>query len=348
MEIKLQTGRIIGDGHPAYIIAEVGINHNGSFAIAQKLIDIAAFYEIDAIKFQKRTLRDLFTQEHLSQPYNNGHSFGATYGEHKQYLEFSNEQFIQLKQYAQQKKIDFLVSGFDFSGFDFINNILNVPIHKIPSPYVNHYPLLKHVAQYGKPMVLSTGMHSLDEVSDAVKFIKSINDKLVVLQCTSKYPIENSQANLNVMKTYRENFDTLTGYSSHDKGIILPVAAVAMGACVVEKHFTFDRTAKGADHSASVENRGLELIRNYIRTIEAGIGDGKKVIYPEEESMRIKYGISVVAKSDIRRGTILSYDHINYKIPGGGIKPKDIEKYIGKQVKRDIKPDEILYEVDLA
>lgn len=347
MEIKLSTGRLIGDGHPAYIIAEIGINHNGSISIAKRLIEIAAFYEIDAVKFQKRTIDDLYTKSFLDQPYVNMFSFGETYGEHKKNLEFSDEQLLELKEFAGKKHIDFLVSGFDYASFDFINNVIDVPIHKIPSPYVTHYPLLKKVAEYGKPLILSTGMHSMQEVSESVNYIRQFNNQLIVLQCTSSYPIENEQANLRVIPTYRKELGTLAGYSSHDKGIVLPVAAVAMGACVVEKHFTFDRTAKGPDHAASVQSRGLELMHNYIRIIESGAGDGIKILYPEEEKMRIKYGISMVSKTNIPEGALLTPDHFTFKIPGGGISPKYAEKHLGKKVKHDILNDEIIYEKDL-
>lgn len=347
MEIKLKNGRIIGDGHPAYIIAEVGINHNGSISIAKRLIDVAAFYEIDAIKFQKRTINELFTKAHLDQPYVNLNSYGETYGAHKRNLEFSEEQFLELKKHAESKNIDFLVSGFDFSSFEFIEKVLDVSMHKIPSPYVTHYPLLKKVISYGKPIVLSTGMHSMEEVRESVKFITQYTDQIILLQCTSTYPIENNQANLRVMQSYREEFNTLVGYSSHDKGIILPVAAVALGACMVEKHFTFDRTAKGPDHAASVQSRGLELIQNYIRIIEDGMGNGIKCLLPEEENARIKYGISVVAKNKIAKGEILKRSHVTFKIPGGGISPKDIESFYGKKVKHDILKDSIIYEKDL-
>lgn len=347
MKIKLSTGRLIGDDCPAYIIAEIGINHNGSIAIAKKLIDAAAFYEIDAVKFQKRTINELWTKSFLDQPYTHIFSFGETYGEHKRNLEFSEDQFLELKAYAASRNIDFLVSGFDYTGLDFINNVLDVPIHKIPSPYVTHYPFLKKVAEYGKPIILSTGMHTMQEVIEGVNYIKQFNDQLIVLQCTSTYPIENEQADLKVMQTYRKELDTLVGYSSHDKGIILPVAAVVLGACVIEKHFTFDRTAKGPDHAASVQSRGLELIHSYVRIIESGIGDGLKKLYPEEEKMRIKYGISVVSKEYMPKGTILTPEKITFKIPGGGISPKYFEKYIGKSVTRDIPEDEIIFEQDV-
>lgn len=342
MEITLKNGRKIGAGHPAYIIAEVGINHNGNFEIAKKLIDKVAILELDAIKFQKRTINELYTQEFLDSDYTNHNSFGKTYGEHKHNLEFSDEQFFELKAHAEKREVELLVSGFDAKSFDFINNELNVPLHKIPSPYINHFPILEKVAKYNKPILISTGMHNMKEVTEAVNFIKKYNEQIVILQCTSTYPIENHQANLRVIQTYHKEFNTLVGYSSHDKGIILSVAAVALGACVIEKHFTFDRTAKGPDHAASAETRGLELIHNYIRAIEEGFGDGQKIVYDEEKKMRIKYGFSIVSRIDIQEGTRIGKDMITYKIPGNGIPPKEEFKILGKIAKNDIKKDEII------
>ncbi|MBE2281798.1 MAG: N-acetylneuraminate synthase family protein, partial [Ignavibacteriaceae bacterium] len=329
MEINLANGKKIGDGHPSYIIAEVGINHNGDINIAKKLIDKASFLEIDAIKFQKRTLEELYQKKFLDEAYTKHYSFGSTYGDHKRFLEFSDEQLIELHNHAKNRGIDFLLSGFDFSSFDFANFIIDVPVHKIPSPYVNHFPILEHVAKYGKPMILSTGMHSFEEVEEAVNFIRKFNNQLVLLQCTSLYPCENEQVNLNVVKTYREKLNILSGFSSHDKGIILTVASVALGACVVEKHFTFDRTAKGPDHAASVETRGLELIHNYIRTIEAAMGNGQKGLLLEETPQRIKYGLSIYAKTEIPQGTMIEESMICYKIPGGGLSPKHLHILLG-------------------
>lgn len=348
MHITLKNGRKIGDGHPTYIIAEVGINHNGDINIAKKLIDKASYLEIDAIKFQKRTLDELYQKKFLDEVYSKHYSFGLTYGDHKRFLEFSDDQLIELQNHAKNRGIDFLLSGFDFPAFDFANNVIDVPVHKIPSPYITHFPILEHVAKYGKPMILSTGMHSYEEVEEAVKFIQQFNNQLVVLQCTSLYPCENEQVNLNVIKTFRENLDVLSGFSSHDKGIILTVASVALGACVVEKHFTFDRTAKGPDHAASVETRGLELIHNYIRAVEAGMGDGKKILLDQESSQRIKYGFSIFAKTDLSAGTIIDETMIAYKIPGIGISPKFKDKVVGKTLSKDKLKDEIIDLEDLS
>ena len=157
-KIKISGNRFIGKGFPTYIIAEIGINHNGSLDIAKELIEYAAKAGVDAVKFQKRTLNEMYRKDFLSMPYANSNSFGKTYGEHKKYLEFTDAEFLELNNFTNDHKIDFLISGFDFSGFDFINNIIGVPLHKLPSPLVTHPPLLRHIARYQKPIVLSTGI----------------------------------------------------------------------------------------------------------------------------------------------------------------------------------------------
>lgn len=347
MYVELPNGRKIGDHLPCYIIAEAGINHNGSFEIAKKLIDGAVSKGADAIKFQKRNIEDMYLKKYLETPYENNHSFGKTYGEHKEWLEFSDEQFFELKKYALSKGIEFLVSGFDLNGFNFIEYELDVPLHKIPSPYINHYPLLEQVAKYGKPIVLSTGMHDLQEIKDAVNFIRQYNNQIVIMQCVTKYPCEDEEVNLNVLKTFRDELSTLVGYSSHDRGVILSVASVALGACMIEKHFTLDRTMRGPDHAASVEPRGLELIHNYIRVVEKGLGNGIKTILQDEIKQKLKYGISIVAKNKISKDTILTEDLLQFKVPGGGILPKNIKNVIGKRVKKDLEEDTIIYETDI-
>lgn len=347
MEIVLKTGRKIGDNHPAYIMAEVGINHNGSIEIAKKLIDKASIIGIDAVKFQKRTIEEMYRHDFLKMPYLKDNSFGATYGEHKHFLEFSNDQLIELKKYTEERNLDFIVSGFDFSGFDFINDKLDVLFHKIASPLVTHIPLLKHIAKYGKPMVLSTGMHDYKEVVEAVKAIRHINEQLIVLQCTTSYPTNNEDVNLAVIKRYRDELNVLAGYSSHDRGVVIPAASVAFGGCFIEKHFTIDRTLKGPDHIASVEPRGLELILGYTRAIEAAIGNSNKELNKVEYSAKEKYGYSCVAKVKISQGELISSDKIAFKQPGTGLKPSEIELILNKEAKHTIDFDHEITENDI-
>ena len=348
MNIELRNGRIIGDAAPVYVIAEVGINHNGDFNLAKKMIEVAAKTGVDAVKFQKRTIDEMYTKSFLNQPYTKYYSYGATYGEHKRFLEFTDDQFFELKECAAQNKVDFIVSGFDFSGFDFIEKQLDVDIHKIASPFVTHYPLLKQVAEYGKPIILSSGMHSIEEIENAVKFIKQINDQVILLQATTLYPCPDELANISVLKTFRDKMNVLVGYSSHDKGVVIPAASVTFGACVIEKHFTLDRTMIGPDHAASVEPRGMEMIVKYARSIHSGIGSGQKDLINEEKEARVKYGVSVVTKRDIKKGQMIAEEDITVKCPGGGISPAKFWELSGKIAAKDIEADEIIYDGDIV
>lgn len=348
MNITLKNGRVIGDNYPVYIIAEVGINHNGDFNLAKQMIEVAAKTGIDAVKFQKRTIDEMYTKKFLDQPYTKYYSYGATYGEHKRFLEFTDEQFFELKECATQNKVDFIVSGFDTSGFDFIEKQLDVDIHKIASPFVTHYPLLKQVAEYGKPIILSTGMHNMAEIKAAIDFLKPINNQIILLQATTLYPCPDELANISVLKTFRNEMNVLVGYSSHDKGVILPASSVMYGGCVIEKHFTLDRTMIGPDHAASVEPRGMEMIVKYAHTIERGIGNGQKELIAEEKEARVKYGVSIVSKRDIKKGQIITEEDITVKCPGGGISPVKFWEQSGKIAAKDIEVDEIVYDGDFV
>jgi sialic acid synthase SpsE len=345
--LRITDKRWIGEENYPYIIAEAGINHNGDFEIAKKLIFEAAKSGADAIKFQKRTIDEMYIKEFLDQPYLKSYAFGPTYGEHKKYLEFSDEQYFELQSYAKSLEIEFLVSGFDFSSFDFIEHKLNVPIHKVASPFITHFPLLKQVAQYGKPLVLSTGMHTFDEIKRAVEYIKPINDQIIVFQATTLYPCPDKEVNLNVLTTFKKELNTLVGYSSHDKGVVLPAVSVAFGACVIEKHFTIDRTMIGPDHIASVEPRGLELICKYTKVAYDGIGSCIKYIHESEEPQRLKYGVSIVSAKNIKHGDMITADNITVKCPGGGISPVHYEELIGKIAQKDIKADTIICDEDI-
>jgi sialic acid synthase len=346
-QIKLNSGRIIGDDVPVFTIAEIGINHNGDFELAKHMIEVAAKTGVDAVKFQKRTIDEMYIRRFLDQAYHKHYSYGETYGAHKRFLEFSDEQFLTLQQCARDAKVDFIVSGFDFTSFEFIEKKLNVNIHKIPSPFVTHFPLLKKVAQFGKPLILSTGMHSFEDILAAVKFIRQFNNDIIVMQATTLYPCPDELVNLRVIQTYKEKMKVLVGYSSHDKGVILPAVSVVLGACVIEKHFTLDRTMTGPDHAASVEPRGMEMIVKYAHKIERGLGDGIKTLQKEEEEARKKYGVSIVSKTNLLEGQQINESDITVKCPGGGISPVYFWDCLGKKVKKDIAADEIIYERDL-
>lgn len=345
--IQLSTGRWIGEDQPPYVVAEAGINHNGDIEIAKKLIYEAARAGADAIKFQKRTVDEMYTKKFLDQPYNKSYAFGKTYGEHKKYLEFTDEQYFELKALAESLKIDFLCSGFDRTSFEFIETQLNVPIHKIASPFVTDYPLLKQIALYGKPMIFSTGMHDFNEIRAAVEYMKQFNNQIIVLQATTLYPCPTEEVNLRVVDTFRRELNTLVGYSSHDKGVVLPAVAIAFGACLIEKHFTLDRTMIGPDHIASVEPRGLELICKYCKTAQLSLGNGIKTMHKSETAARIKYGVSITSCKNIAAGEMFTANNIMVKCPGGGISPTLFDEIIGKRAAHDIAADTTLYDGDV-
>lgn len=338
-KIKLTENRYVGFGEPPYLMAEIGINHNGNIDTAKELIYRAKNCGADAVKFQKRTINEMYTLEYLNSPYLNDNSFGATYGEHKNFLEFSDSQLVDLQNYAKEIEIDFNVSGFDKSGFDFINNVLNVPFHKVASPLINHHPLVEHVASYGKPLIISTGMHSFDEVKSLINKIKKINNNIILLQCTTSYPTPDEEVNLIVMQRFRDELDVLVGYSSHDKGVAIPAASIAFGGCFVEKHYTLDRTMKGADHISSVEDRGLELIAKYMQSVYKAIGVSDKNLSTIEEKNRLKHSYSCVSLTQLDSGTVITENMVEFKQPGGGILPKDLNLILGKKLNKNINAD---------
>ena len=345
--LKLSNHRYIGETEMPYIIAEAGINHNGNIDLAKELIRQAALNGADAIKFQKRTIDEMYIRSFLDEPYNKPYAFGKTYGEHKKNLEFTNEQYFELQKYARRLKIDFLVSAFDSTSFEFVEKQLHVPLHKVASPFVTHFPLLKQVALYGKPMILSTGMHTFEEIEAAVNYVKQFNQQIIVFQATTLYPCPDREANLNILKTYRDRLKVLVGYSSHDNGVVLPAVSVALGACAIEKHFTLDRTMVGPDHVASVEPRGLQLIVKYCKSAHNGLGSHEKKLQEPEKEQRIKYGVSIVSRKDLKKGEIIDETCITVKCPGGGISPVLFDQLMGKKVLMDIKADSIIKNEDV-
>ena len=297
---------------------------------------------------QKRTIAEMYTKDALEVPYNKPYSFGRTYGEHKLALEFTDEQYFELQEFTHNLGVEFLVSGFDSTGFEFIEKKLNVPVHKVASPFITDYPLLKQVAEYGKPIFLSTGMHTMEEIKASVEFIKQINDKLMVFHAVTMYPVPNNQVNLNVIRTFKEELGTLVGYSSHDTGVAIPAAAIALGACVIEKHFTLDRTMIGPDHAASAESRGMELIKKYSTVVWQSLGSKEREMNDHEQNARIKYGVSITSKRNIPAGKIIEESDIMVKCPGGGISPVEYWNLIGKKATKDISTDKTIYDGDIA
>ena len=342
-EIKINN-KIIGNNHAVYIIAEIGINHQGDIEIAKELILEAKDCGADCVKFQKRDINRILTKEGLNMPYVNNNSFGDTYGEHKRALELSSEDYLTLYNFSKENNIDFAASGWDEESIDFLDN-LGVPFFKMASADITNFPLLEHTAKKGKPMIISTGMSNMETVEKAVELISNINSQVAILQCTSTYPTEFDQIHLNVLNTFKEKFPKcVIGYSGHELGIAVPIASVSLGAKIIERHFTLDRTMKGGDHAASLEPQGFKKMVRDIRNIEKAMGSYDKTVQDSEIPIFKKLSKSIVSAVDINQGDTITLDKITTKGPGTGISPMQIDSLIGKTVKINIPADTVILE----
>ena len=341
MRVKIED-RLIGEEEPSFIIAEAGSNHNGSLEQARKMIDVAAESGADAIKFQ------IFKAESLYSKYTPEFSYlkGKSTYELIKSIETPREWIKELAGYCKEKGIVFLASVFDFEAVDLLDKY--VPAFKIASFEITDLELIKYAAEKGKPMIISTGMANLSEIEDAINAIKSVGnddiddiDDIILLHCNSLYPTPIEIVNLKAIETMRTAFKVPVGFSDHTLGIHIPIAAVAMGACVIEKHFTLDRNLPGPDHSFAIEPDELKEMVNCIRNVEKARGSGiKEKSELESEEMYIKARRSIHAKVDILKGTKITRDMLIIKRPGYGIRPKFIDIVVGRDVKKDIKEDE--------
>jgi sialic acid synthase len=332
----------IGDDSHCYVIAEIGHNHQGSVQKARELFREAKLAGAHAVKLQKRNNRGLYTRAAYDRPYDNENSFGATYGEHREFLEFGLKEYKELQAYARELDIDFFATAFDIESADFLES-LDVPAYKIASGDVKSLPLLEHVARFGKPIVISTGGALIDDVKRAYDTIMPINPRLCILQCTAGYPASFEELDLRVIAQYRELFpEAVIGFSGHDNGIAMAVAAYVLGARVIEKHFTLNRAMKGTDHAFSLEPVGLrKMVRDLERTA-AALGDGVKKIYDSEKAPILKMGKSLVVARDLPAGHIVQRSDVVMKSPAGGIPPYELDKVIGRVTLRPLHEDDFL------
>ena len=272
---------MVGDGHPAYVIAEIGINHNGDIEIAEQIIEAAAHAGVDAVKFQKRT-PDVSTPEAQKTQMRETPWGYISYLDYRHKVEFTAEQYHEIDLFCKEKKIPWMVSVWDEPAVDFMENF-NTPAYKIPSASLTDHKLLKHARKTGKPLIISTGMSTMEQIRKAVKVIGEEN--LVIMHCTSTYPCEPEELNLKMIETLRKEFsNNPIGYSGHEVGLVPSAIAVSLGACMVERHMTLDRAMWGSDQAASVEPGGFERLVKYIRVAEASLGDGVKQVYESEKS----------------------------------------------------------------
>jgi len=269
--------RVVGDAHPSYIIGEIGINHNGSLDIAKSLIAVARNAGCDAVKFQKRTVDIVYTEKELATPREN--PFGPTNGDLKRGLEFGEEQYKKINEYCEELGIAWFASCWDEPSVDFINRF-PVPCYKVASASLTDDNLLRHTRATGKPMLLSTGMSTIEEIDHAVEIVGKEN--LILIHTTSTYPANYEELDLRVIQTLRQRYGVLVGYSGHETGIATSVAAVALGACVVERHITLERSMWGSDQAASLGPSGLTKLTRDIRLVEIAMGAGVKKVHERE------------------------------------------------------------------
>lgn len=272
--------RMIGDGHPTYIVAEVGINHNGDVELAKRLIDAALLAGVDAVKFQKRTPELCVPIEERDRMRETPWGY-ITYLEYRRRIEFGHEEYQAISDYCRERKIDWFASVWDEPSAVFMEGF-DPPCHKIPSAALTDHDLLRFLRATGKPLILSTGMSTMQEIEDAVAVLGS--DNLLITHATSTYPCEPIELNLRMIRTLQERFPCPIGYSGHEVGLVPSVVAVTMGACLVERHITLDRALWGSDQAASVEPGGFARLVKYIRVTEESLGDGFKRVYESEIS----------------------------------------------------------------
>lgn len=324
-----------------YIIAEAGVNHNGSLELARQLVDRAREAGADCVKFQTFLASEAVSRFAQKAQYQRETvPQGESQLEMVKKLELSFQAFVELKAYCEQVGIDFLSTPFDLPSIDFLNG-LGVPFWKIPSGEITNLPYLIEIAKTGKDIVMSTGMCTIDEIEAALTVLRSNGAAHIsLLHCNTEYPTPFSDVNLCAMRTLEKRFRCPVGYSDHTQGIEIPIAAVAMGATIIEKHFTLDRTMEGPDHRASLEPQELKTMVTSIRHIEQAMGDGVKQPSPSEKKNISIARKSIVARCAIAKGELLTRDNLTTKRPGDGISPMEWFDVLGTTAVRDFQPDE--------
>jgi N-acetylneuraminate synthase/N,N'-diacetyllegionaminate synthase len=339
----------IGPDQPAFFIAEAGVNHNGNVENAKRLVEIAADAGADAVKFQTFRAQELASAAAPKAKYQQDHT-GADQSQFEMLkgLELSAENFQELEKHAHRKGIIFLSTPFDTESVDMLDH-LGVPAFKIPSGEITNWPLLEYIAAKQKPVILSTGMSYLSEVGDAIGVIRAAGcSQLAVLHCTSNYPATAASSNLRAMQTISESFDVPTGLSDHTLGMEMAIAAIALGARIIEKHFTLDKSLPGPDHQASLAPDELRILIHSIREVESGMGDGIKRPTPSEEETRDVTRRSIITHEQILKGTTIERRMLVFKRPGNGIPPSKLAEIVGRKVNRTIPADSKLEFEDLS
>lgn len=336
-------GRIIGHGCPCFVIAEAGVNHNGNLDMALQLVDASVRAGADAVKFQTFTAERIVTRDAPKAAYQKETTDSSeSQLQMLRKLELSSQDHRRLQTYCEERGIIFLSTPFDEKSADFLEE-LNIPAFKIPSGEITNLPFLEHVAHKGKPLILSTGMSSLEEVASAVAVIRGTGNRdLVLLHCVSAYPADPADVNLFAMQTMSAAFGVPVGFSDHTLGIEVALAAVALGSCVIEKHFTLSRALPGPDHRASLEPGELTALVRGVRIVEVALGDGRKEPVLSEADAATVARKSIVTAHDIPAGATITMDSLVMKSPGQGLPSSMLGKVIGRVAVKDIPADTLL------
>ncbi len=346
-KVKIGT-QYVGPGYPTFMIAEIGNNHNGDIEVAKQLIVKAKEAGCQAVKFQRRTLDQVFTKEALDAPYNTPSSLGATYGEHRAKLEITRDDFLELRTLAKKLDLVFFVTPFDHESVKVLEDI-GVDAYKIASFDVTNLPLIEDVAKRNKPIILSTGMSTMEEVDEAVETILKYNNRLVILHCISIYPTPDDKLDLSVIDVMKRRYQPLPiGYSGHETDFLPTLIAVSKGAHVIERHFTMAKDMKGPDHKLSLTPEEMTQCMGGVRRIEVMLGEGTKGVDADEYKTRSKHSKSLVALVRIPAGTKITADMLTIKSPGSGLKPNMIHKIIGKVAQKDLAADALIPEEVLS
>ncbi len=332
----------IADDTDCWVIAEIGHNHQGSVEQCKELFAEAARCGANAVKLQKRENASLYTREFFNKPYENENSYGPTYGLHREALEFDRAEYGELKAYAAEIGVTFFATAFDFPSAELLAD-LDLPAYKIASGDLTNTPLLRCVAEIGRPMIVSTGGGTLDDVRRAYDCVHELNPQVALLQCTAGYPAEWAELDLRVIDTYRQLFpEAVVGYSGHDNGIAMPVAAFVLGGRIVEKHFTLNRAMKGTDHRFSLEPVGLRKLVRDLKRARVALGDGTKTPHPSETDPITKMSKKIVAAATLPAGHRLLREDLALRSPGDGLPPYELDNVVGRTLRHPLGEDQAL------
>jgi N-acetylneuraminate synthase/N,N'-diacetyllegionaminate synthase len=334
--------RLVGEGRPVFVVAEAGVNHNGDPDLAKRLVDAAAAAGADAVKFQTYRTDALVTRDAPKAGYQAEATGAGGQRAMLARLELSAAAHSELRDRSRERGLTFFSTPFDEASADLLERI-GVPMFKVPSGEITNLPLLRHVAAKGRPVILSTGMSTLDEVVRAVDVVRGAGDPpLALLHCVSAYPAPAAETNLRAMDTLRARFGCPVGLSDHTLGTAVAIAAVARGAVIIEKHLTLDKTLPGPDHRASLDPGEFSTLVESIRTVESALGDGVKQPAPSELDTRQVARKSLVTARSIRAGERLAAADITVKRPGTGIEPADLPRVLGRALRHDLAADQLI------